>query len=170
MKRTLTLVIMMILFFLTAAGASAQEQIVQFQKKEMKISAALNLIERQTGLTFAYNKSHLDVNKTVGMPEGKNVMDALSEILAGTGTQAHLNGKVIVISPVGKELKTITLKGTVTDRNGEPLAGASIMLDGTLKGVLSDVDGSFVFPDLTCPASLRIDYLGFGTPAVQHFS
>lgn len=161
MKRALTLVIMMILFFLTAVGASAQEQIVRFQKKSMKISAALNLIERQTGLTFAYNKGHLDVNKTVDVPEGKNVMDALSEILAGTGTQAHLNGKVIVISTVGNELKTITLKGTVTDRAGEPLAGASIMLDGTLKGVLSDVDGSFVFPDLTCPASLRIDYLGF---------
>ena len=69
----------------------------------MKISAALNLIERQTGLTFAYNKGHLDVNKTVDVPEGKNVMDALSEILAGTGTQAHLNGKVIVISTVGNE-------------------------------------------------------------------
>lgn len=33
MKRALTLVIMMILFFLTAVGASAQEQIVRFQKK-----------------------------------------------------------------------------------------------------------------------------------------
>lgn len=83
MKRALTLVIMMILFFLTAVGASAQEQIVRFQKKEMKISAALNLIERQTGLTFAYNKSHLDVNKTVDVPEGKNVWTHFRRYLLG---------------------------------------------------------------------------------------
>ena len=36
-----------------------------------------------------------------------------------------------------------TVKGTVSDDSGMPLAGANIIIDGTTTGVVTDFDGNF---------------------------
>lgn len=161
MKKIGTSLALGLLFSLFSWNVSAQEATISFPRKEMKISAALNVIEKQSGLTFAYNENQLDAGRTVTVPEGKTAMEALTEILKGTGTEAHLNGKVVAITPTGTKAKTSSLKGHITDSAGEPLAGASIIITGTTRGVQTDIDGDFLFSDIKWPASLTVDYLGF---------
>lgn len=53
-----------------------------------------------------------------------------------------------------------TVAGTVVDENGEPLPGASIVVKGTTRGVITDIDGSFsikVQPD----DQLEITFVGY---------
>lgn len=38
----------------------------------------------------------------------------------------------------------LTVKGTIKDSKGEPIIGAAIMLEGTDKGTISDIDGNYV--------------------------
>lgn len=161
MKKIGTSLALGLLFSLFSWNVSAQDATISFPRKEMKISAALNVIEKQSGLTFAYNESQLDAGMTVTVPEGKTAMEALTEILKGTGTEAHLNGMVVAITPTGTKAKTSSLKGHITDSAGEPLAGASIIITGTTRGVQTDIDGDFLFSDIKWPASLTVDYLGF---------
>ena len=53
-----------------------------------------------------------------------------------------------------------TVTGIITDQQGEPIIGASVMLEGTGTGTISDIDGAFT---LNAPESGRliISYLGF---------
>ena len=39
--------------------------------------------------------------------------------------------------------QTSSLRGTVRDANGLPMAGASVMLEGTKKGTITDASGTY---------------------------
>ncbi len=57
-----------------------------------------------------------------------------------------------------------TLSGKVTDAVGEPILGASVYLNGTEKGAITNEGGQFLLEDII-PASynLTVSYLGFET-------
>ncbi len=54
------------------------------------------------------------------------------------------------------------ISGKVTDKDGDPLIGASILVKGTTNGTVSDIDGKF---KLSAPAdaTLVLSYTGFST-------
>ena len=39
--------------------------------------------------------------------------------------------------------QTLTLKGTVTDSNGNPLVGVAVIEDGTTNGAMTEADGTW---------------------------
>jgi hypothetical protein len=45
-----------------------------------------------------------------------------------------------------------TISGTVTDQNGDPLLGASILVKGTSVGTVTDLDGKY---SLNLPADAK---------------
>ncbi|WP_202899246.1 carboxypeptidase-like regulatory domain-containing protein, partial [Prevotella amnii] len=53
-----------------------------------------------------------------------------------------------------------TIKGHVKDASGEPIIGASIIVDGTSKGTTTDIDGNFVL-NVAPGTPLTISYIGF---------
>lgn len=53
------------------------------------------------------------------------------------------------------------IKGIVLDENSEPLIGASIVIQGTSKGVITDFDGNFILSDVQSEANIVISYVGF---------
>ena len=59
---------------------------------------------------------------------------------------------------------TGTLSGKVTDVVGEPIIGASVFLNGTEKGTITDMNGQYVVTEII-PASYNVTvrYLGFET-------
>ncbi len=60
----------------------------------------------------------------------------------------------------------ITVSGFVTDNTNEPLIGASVLLKGTVEGVVTDVNGRYeiqVAPD----AELEASYIGYKTQTVK---
>ena len=57
--------------------------------------------------------------------------------------------------------QTVTeVRGTVTDHGGEPLAGVTVIEEGTMNGVVTDVDGKYVIR-VPSAAVLVYDYMGF---------
>ena len=73
---------------------------------------------------------------------------------------------MLVLFGLGSIWAQRTITGTVTDANGDPLIGASILIKGTSTGTVSDIDGSFTLevPDET--AVLVISYTGYATQEV----
>ena len=53
-----------------------------------------------------------------------------------------------------------TLSGTVTDTNGEPIIGASVVVKGTSMGTVTDLDGHFKL-NVKPGATLVISYIGY---------
>ncbi|MGX1930566.1 SusC/RagA family TonB-linked outer membrane protein [Flagellimonas sp. 2504JD4-2] len=55
----------------------------------------------------------------------------------------------------------ITVSGTVTDEQGEPLPGASIILKGTTIGVQTDFDGNYSLTNVDPSGILVFSYIGY---------
>ena len=64
-----------------------------------------------------------------------------------------------------KVLDQSTVTGTVTDTNGVPLAGASVIVKGTTRGTTTDFDGNFSIA-AEGSAALGVSYIGYKTKEV----
>lgn len=67
-------------------------------------------------------------------------------------------GALMSISAYAQQNKTVT--GIVVDETGEPIIGASVTIDGSSKGTITDMDGKFSIqvPD---NSKLKITFLGY---------
>ncbi len=76
-----------------------------------------------------------------------------------------LSGMLMVLSVSAQTGTMINVRGTVTDISGEPIIGASILLQGTTSGVVTDYDGNF---SIQAPGNgtLVISYVGYVTQTI----
>ena len=58
------------------------------------------------------------------------------------------------------ELQTIEISGTVTDEQGEPLPGVSVIIKGTAQGTVTDVSGNYRLEVPDRNQVLRFSYIG----------
>lgn len=58
------------------------------------------------------------------------------------------------------------VSGIVTDSNGEPIIGASVIANGTSAGSVTDIDGKFSFPVSNNAKALTVSYVGMKTVEV----
>nr|WP_162340553.1 TonB-dependent receptor [Cyclobacterium salsum] len=60
----------------------------------------------------------------------------------------------------------VTISGTVLDENGQPLPGATISVQGTTRGTVTDLDGKF---SITVPeeSSLVISFIGYESQTIK---
>ena len=71
-------------------------------------------------------------------------------------------GIVLSLPAAWSQAKLVTVSGTVTDEKGEPLAGASVIVEGTTDGQITDVDGKYkirVYSDKV----LEFSFIGYKT-------
>ncbi len=57
----------------------------------------------------------------------------------------------------------ISVSGKITDGDGAPLPGASVVVKGTTTGTQSDFDGNYSLDNVASNGTLVVSYLGFGT-------
>jgi len=72
-------------------------------------------------------------------------------------------------SPVMSESQQnnpLKISGTVTDKNGETLIGASVSVKGQTKGTVTDLDGNYTI-DVAAESILVFNYLGFAPKEVK---
>ncbi|MBK7874103.1 MAG: TonB-dependent receptor [Saprospiraceae bacterium] len=60
-----------------------------------------------------------------------------------------------------------TIRGTITDDQGEPLIGATVLAKSTSVGSVSDIDGSYTLSVPAGATTLVFSYTGFATQEVQ---
>ena len=60
------------------------------------------------------------------------------------------------------------IQGIITDEQGEPLPGVSVIVKGTTNGVSTDFDGKFsISTNVVGNNNLEISYIGFKTQVVS---
>ena len=144
MKQIKHYLITLLLAIMPVIGLHAQNRVVNFPSGTMTVRQAFEVIEHQLGMTIAYNESLLDVNRQVTPPSGKPVLETMTAILDGTGMQASIDGKMILIVKADRKAAApVEYKGKIVDASG-PVPGAMIMLDGKKDNVaMTDIDGQF---------------------------
>lgn len=165
--------IMRITFFLFVVGVlqsfatNTYAQITHLTIKEnnIELGELLNKIETQTDFYFFYNNDKIDKHKKINVDiENKTISDILDLVFKNTEITYQVNNKAIILSQSTSvsQQQTKNITGIVTDKKGEPIIGANVLVKGTIIGSITDVDGHF---SLNVPdnAMLVISYIGYKT-------
>lgn len=72
---------------------------------------------------------------------------------------------IIQLLPAAAQQKTV--RGTVKDEKGNPLPGATILVKGTQKGMVTTVDGTFSIAAGDAPVTLQVSMTGFTTLTIN---
>lgn len=129
------------------------------------IRQTLKEIETKSDYRFFYNDDLKNLDKQVSLSASNENIDAvMSKLLAHTDiTYRKDNDNLIVLTLktiANAQDQEITVKGMVVDVNNEPVIGASITVEGTTGGAITDLDGKFTLK--TSPkAELKISYIGY---------
>ena len=83
-------------------------------------------------------------------------------------TLAHLFGLMafLLLTSVQSFAQNLNVSGRVLDENGEGLIGAGVVIQGTTKGTITDIDGNY---ELSVPqgATLEFSCVGYATQSVE---
>lgn len=156
--------------FLISPPASAQGDVrINLQKKDITVVSALKEVERQSGLSVGYNDSALESSPaiTLNLTDAR-LPEALNAILGGTGFTYEIKDRYIKIVPKPQDNRprSRTITGRVLDERQEPLIGASVTVEGTDVGAITDIDGRFSIEASTGNV-LRFTYLGYQPASVK---
>ena len=99
--------------------------------------------------------------KSLSRDEIESITVLKDEAATSLYGEAGKNGVLYIRTKSAASAKDGELKvsGQVVDTQGEPVIGASVLIEGTTRGTVSDVDGKFT---LTAPndAMLKVTYIG----------
>lgn len=144
-KVNLKLLVLFCLFFMHIYVFAQSDVRISIKNDRITVKEALQEIEKQSKMSVAYNESKLNGSKYLQLSIVNQPLEqALSQILADTGFGYQMKDGYIMIVPAKKEQSiTKTVTGKVIDETGEPLIGASVSIQGTNIGSMTDVDGKF---------------------------
>lgn len=95
-----------------------------------------------------------------------NHLKTLAVALVGATASAGAVYAAPAEAPAAVQPATATCKGVVTDSEGEPLIGASVVVPGTTIGGSTNIDGEFSLANVAIGAKVRISYVGYETVEV----
>lgn len=172
----LLLIMKLVVFFLLAGlmqvNAAGFAQQVTLSEKNAKIEKIFTKIRKQTGYDILCDADIIKNTKPVTLDvRNGSLRNVLEKCFEGQNVSYSLvNGMIVVKkAPEGVKtttLKVVTIKGRVTDVQGQPLPGVTVRLRGATNGVNTDTDGNYTITAPDANATLIFIYIGFETKEV----
>ena len=147
----------------------AQEPKLSISLNKVTIKQFFNEIQRKTDYTFSYREGILNNNKDVSISiHNKNLSEILKSVLDSKGLSFSIQAKSIVITQqLQTSTQSFTLKGKVTNSEGEPLIGVTVLAKNSKNGTATDFDGNFSIRINDKNTSLQFTYVGYKQENVQ---
>lgn len=177
--RIMKLSFILIVFCMVQATASVYSQTTKLSLdcKNQKVIDVLKTIENQSDFRFFYKNEQVDVNRRVNVQaDGSQIEDVLESVFEGTDVQFKFFDDKLILLATDKKMEETsssyeqqqnTLEGKVTDKSGQPLPGVAIIIKGTAKGTVTDIDGVFTFADVPTDATLIFSFVGMKNQEVS---
>ena len=139
---------------------------------------ALLLIGEQTKVKFAYSPELIEGQKKVTLHLKEAKLAEVLNSLLGSEINYKVVGKRIVLRPVVQpssdeveEIRpfvasAISISGTVSDPNGAPMPGVSIVVKGTNVGTTTDTEGKYALSVSSEGDVLVFSFIGYATQEV----
>lgn len=139
--------------FSAYATGRAQGMKVSLDMHNVTLEQVLKELKAQTGMRFFYSveKARGEQKEVVKMTD-ISLEEALRQVLDGTKLTYEIQQDVIVIREQQEQQqspKERKITGKVTDEEGMPLPGVTVLIKGTQLGTATDGDGNY---QLTVPA------------------
>ena len=165
LQRSCCLICSMIILTLSSVQSFAKPQKedirLNLELKNVSLDSALDSIKAQSPFTFIVGQ--VDLARKVSMSmKNETIGNVCAKLFTPLGIDYKINGHYIYLSNRPK-VEPRTVSGTVIDHNGQPIPGASVFVQGTTTGTMTDIDGRFTLlvPGNLLGGSLEFNSLGY---------
>ena len=139
----------------------AQNVTVTLSMRNATVEQVLDQIEKKTDYTFVASDRTVDLNRKVSLNvQSLSLEETLQKLFAGTNVSYKIVNNQIILSKAQASQQSKRVKGTVVDKNGEPIIGANVVVKGTTNGTITDIDGNFSL-EVADGALLEVSYIGY---------
>ena len=162
-------------FCALADNVNSQTAKVTIKRSNVTLLDVLNEIENQTNYLFIYSND-INVKRPVSINvNAKAVNSVLAKLFAGKDVAYQMEGTHIVLTKTEKSLNEVSVQqqskrmenitGVVLDEAGEPIIGASVKVQNTTIGTITDLEGKFKL-ELPAKSVIEISFIGYRTKTV----
>ncbi len=167
----LTFVLTMLFLLNATANIYSQGAKLDISIRQATLRELFEQIKSKSDYKFLYNNDmvndelRIDVNIKNG-----SIEDILSEPLRRSSLAFKVIDNQIIVYPVtenpGDQPQKNMIKGVMTDPAGHPLPGATVIILGTTRGVITDVDGSYTI-EANPGEKLVFSFIGMDSQTVE---
>ncbi len=148
-----------------ATNTYSQNTRLSLNLKNVTIRAVLQEIEDKSDFYFMYDATKVDVNREVNFTcDNLEVKEILDQLFKKTRITYEINNRQIALNKLGDFSLSVQniqkVSGKVTDSSGAPLPGVSIIIKGTTRGIITDVDGNYSLSNVPGNATLVFSFVG----------
>ena len=142
---------------------------VSLDMQHVAFAKVIESLRQQTGYEFVFNAQDVAHVKDVSLSlKDVSLRTAMDSLLQGKGLTYSITGQTVVVKKlkVEPEVNLLKVSGRVVDEKGNPIAGATVVIQGTTQGGASDADGNYVLaakPDDV----LRVSFIGYKPEIVE---
>lgn len=170
----LTVLIFFCFVFYVSGETYSQSSKMSLSLKNITVKEALNEIEEQSDFIFLYKIEELDENKRVDIKlTDASIQEILDVILKDQDLLYDIYDRQILIrksdagKSAGKIRQAIAVKGRITDSEGVPLPGVTVVVKGTTQGTISDSGGNYQLINVPGDATLVFSFVGMRAQEVE---
>lgn len=158
----------------TSLTQDKSTELYTMKASDTTVKDVLNYIEKNSNYVFLYGEGVENKLRTPVNVQLKNKkMDAIiAEVCSSAGLAYKISGRQVTITPAAaadtkktEKKATRKISGTITDEQGEPLIGATVMIKGTAEGTVTDLDGKFTI-NAAPGQKLHVTYVGYNPQTV----
>ncbi|QGY43514.1 SusC/RagA family TonB-linked outer membrane protein [Maribellus comscasis] len=177
MKMKLTVFLILITFLGSIASESySQSTRLTLNIRNSTVKEILGQIEDQSEFRFFYS-DRVDVDRVTSISQkNKRIFEILDELFDNTGVTYEVRGRQIALSKdeeitnfsfLQSRQQPNTVTGTVTDENGEPLPGVTVMIKGTMQGTITNIDGNYTLQSIPAEGVLVFSFVGMRSQEIE---
>ncbi len=152
LKMKISAVLLLFGAFVLQANPSYAQKKISLNLENVTVERLLDEIESRTDFRFIYSTEDVDIDRRVSVVvKRQEVSTILNDVFVGTRTSFSVDdGQIFLLPnknpvPVPQVVQQdpITVTGQVTNADGVPLPGVSVIVKGTSRGVATDFDGNY---------------------------
>jgi len=158
-----------------ASKTYSQTKVLNIKMKSSTVKEVLQNIEGQSEFYFMYSEKLVDVNRKVSVNvRSKKIDEVLDLLFAGTNVEHTVKDRFILLTTpevyydtsIENIQKNKTITGNVTDSDGQPLPGVTVLIKGTTKGTVTNTDGNYSLSNVPSDATLVFSFIGMVTQEI----
>ncbi len=179
--KLLTILLLSVVAVSAANNTYSQQTKFNLKLAEVSVQTVFDEIEKNSEFILLYDENDVDVNRKVNVTvENETVESILNQVFNGTKNVYKIYDRQIVIledenvklsikkdSTPESEQQKKTITGKVSDKNGEPLPGVTVIVKGTTIGITTDFDGNYTLEVPADAQVLSFSFVGMTTQEIE---
>ncbi|MDD4193370.1 MAG: carboxypeptidase-like regulatory domain-containing protein, partial [Mangrovibacterium sp.] len=168
----LTFILVCCMTFYAAASSYSQNTKLSLSTKNSTIVDLIRDIEARSKFVFLYQAGDLNLDKRINADfKNATIHEILDVVLKDEGVSYEVFDRQILITKEASAFNRVmqqprNLSGVVTDKTGQAIPGASIIIKGTTNGTITNVEGRYILSNVTGDAILQFSFVGMKTQEI----